>query len=287
MDVLVKQETYSAENWLARLEDQASSIVGTLRCDPTAITYLTEEQEDTLSRYIAAQFFRTQVRRGEVEAIAAEVSSDLNRMARPIMERKLGEHFDPEVLDKWHADLLQGKFIEEEKAQFKQVSVEMLREVQGFGNLFRACPWRIGRALGAMRLYTSDNPISRYLAPIRTRWDFSGLWAYDYFFPLSEDVLLKIERRPDSNDSTDSTREWGKRRRKDFSDGEVSVARHIITSNAHRFLYGESPFVPRDCAITCMRGIELAKWKFAYTYLGFNPNAPPQSSSTVRRTNDG
>ena len=274
-DVDLRDQTVSAEDWLARLESEVSSILSILRRDPTAITTLVEEQEDVLARYIVAQFFRTQVRRRDIGRTVAKFSSEFNRMARPIMMRKLGEHFDAAVFDKWHSSLLQGKYDEEEKAQSKLVNLELLREVQGFGNLLRASPWRIGNVAGPLRLYTSDNPVAQYRTPVRSRWDFGGFWSYEYFFPLSPDVLLKIERRPDSKDSMEPAGAWGHRRCKDFPNGEVSMARHIISLNANRFLYGEGQFVSRECAETCIRQVEQARWDFALQYLGYNPNAPP------------
>ena len=274
-DVDLKGETYSAEDWLARLESEVSSILSTLRRDPVAITTLVEEQEDVLARYIAAQFFRTQVRRREIERMVAKFSSELNHMARPIMKHKLGEHFDPAVFDKWHSSLLEGKYDEEEKAESKLVNFDLLGEVQGFANLLRASPWRIGNVLGTLHLHTSDNPVAHYQTPVRSRREFGAFWSYDYFFPLSPDVLLKIERKPDSNDSMEPAGTWGHRRRKDFSNGEVSMARHIISLNANRFLYGKEQYVPRECVEACIRRIEQIMWDFSTQYLGYNPNTPP------------
>lgn len=271
----LKSRIHSAEDWLARLEGEASIILSLLKHDPSAITSLCEEQEDTLAKYIAAQFFRTQVRRQDVRSIVARVSDDLNQKAETIMRNLLGKDVDSDALAKWLASRIHGPPNEEVEADTVSTSIELLGETQGFGNLLRASPWRIGNVSGPHFLYSSDNPVVRYLAPIRSMYDFDGFWAYDYYFPLSQDILFKIERRPNYGVSTEANDEWGHRRRKDFSQWEVSMARHIISRDASRFLYGEGPMVSRQCAASCLDRIEWSMREFASRFLGYNPSAPP------------
>ncbi len=114
----------------------------------------------------------------------------------------------------------------------------MLSEVQGFANLLRAAPWHIGVAPDSIQLYTSDNPVAGYLNPVRSWWEGAAFASFTYFVPLSPKVLLKIERRPNRKDN-EELQPRGKRRRKDFSEWGISFARHVVTHNARRYLYGE------------------------------------------------
>ena len=60
-DVTVEGHDYSAENWLAELESEASSVLRLLLDDPASIAGLTDKQENALSRFIAALSIRTEV----------------------------------------------------------------------------------------------------------------------------------------------------------------------------------------------------------------------------------
>ena len=98
--------------------------------------------------------------------------------------------------------------------------------------------------------------------------------SFHYFLPLSPELLLKIERRPDEADSEKAASPWGDRRKKDFSEWEISMARHIISRDAYRYLYGDGLVVPKKCAVSCLDRIELATREFAAKYLGYDPNPP-------------
>jgi hypothetical protein len=152
-------------------------------------------------------------------------------------------------------------------------SASMLSEVQGFANLLIAAPWKIGNVPDCLQLYSSDNPVSSYLRPVRPWWEGGRFAAYDYFIPLSPRVLLKIELRPYQNNKENLKRRGGRRCR-DFSLGETSLARHVVTVNATRYLFGEGLIVARECATSCIERIGRANLAFAIRYLGFDPRPP-------------
>ena len=134
----------------------------------------------------------------------------------------------------------------------------MLSEVQGFANLFLSAPWRIGLVPPALQLYTSDNPVASYWRPVRPWWETAAFSCLDYYIPLCPNVLFYIGHRPHNEDSKSEA--WlGERRYKDFSKGEVSFARHVVTLGATRFLYGNGSIVPRECSKSCLAQIDEAK----------------------------
>ena len=162
---------------------------------------------------------------------------------------------------------------EPEPQQLTTTTAFMLGEVQGFANLIRAAPWRIGTAPDSIRLYTSDNPVSGYLNPVRPWWERAAFASFTYFVPLSPKILLKIDRGPDQKED-EELRPRGERRRSDFSSWEISFALHVVTNNARKYLYGEGTVIPRQCANSCLERIDRAKLGFAIRYLGFDPRPP-------------
>ena len=149
----------------------------------------------------------------------------------------------------------------------------MLGEVRGFANILRAAPWRIGFAPDSIRLYTSDNPVAGYLHPVRIPGEGAAFSSFTYFMPLSPRVLLKIDRRPDRKGDKE-VQPCGERRRCDFSEWEISFARHVVTNDAIRYLFGEGPIVSKDCAASCLERIDRARLEFAVHYLGYDPRPP-------------
>lgn len=84
---------------------------------------------------------------------------------------------------------------------------------------------------------------------------------------------MKIERRPDSKDG-EELQPQGVRRFSNFSEWEISFTRHLITSGARRYLYGEGPIISRKCAADCLERINQSKLAFAVLYLGYDPRPP-------------
>ena len=273
-DVTLEGQHYSAEDWLAELESAASSVLRLLGDDPPAISRLTDEQENALSRFIAALIIRTPFKRQELNDTLDVINSQIEQILRGQFLHQFGEPQGPAKYEEWQAKPLHERYGEEESTQPASLTNYLLGEVQGFANLLRAAPWRIGNTLGDRRLYTSDNPVSRYLRPVRPWWEVGAFSSFDYFLPLSPELLLKIERRPDSPDSEEDAIPWGERRRKDFSEWDVSMARHIVSRDASRYLYGDGMIVPRQCAVSCLAQIEANIREFAAKYLGYDPNPP-------------
>ena len=270
-DVTLEGQDYSAEDWLAELEGTASGILQLLLDEPTAIAMLTDEQENTLARFIAALIMRTPFKRQEIKTATDGVFSQIDQMAQRQFVHLFGEAEGLTKYEEWLAKPFNERYGEEEPTQSASLTHSLLGEVQGFANLLRAAPWRIGSTLSHSRLYTSDNPVSRYARAVRPWWDV-GFSSFHYYLPLSPEILLKIERRPDTADLNKDESPWGKRCKKDFSEWEISMARHIVSRDASRYLYGDGLVVSKQCAVSCLDRIELATREFAATYLSaFTP----------------
>ena len=274
-DVTVEGQDYSAEDWLAELEGDAASVLRLLLVDPDAITRLTDEQENSLSRFVAALSIRTPFRRQELDDTLNTVFSQIERNLQGQFVHQFGKAKGQAMYEEWQTKPFHERYGEQEPTQAASTTNFLLSEVQGFANLLRASRWRIGEVLGQSRLYASDNPVSRYLRPVRPWWEVGAYSSFDYFLPLSPELLLKIERRPDSDDSDSEASPWGERREKGFSEWEISMARHIISRDASRYLYGDGLLVSKQCAVACLDRIEVKMREFATRYLGYDPNPPP------------
>ena len=226
------------------------------------------EGGDRSCQIVASLHSRTPAFREWLHSTTSSALSQIKEKVKGGYRHQYGEEGE-EMFNEWESEW------EEDTPQPAALSVRMLRETQGFANLVRAAPWRIGYALGPLQLYTSDNPASRHLRPVRPWWDVGGFSSFEYYLPLSPNVLLKIERRPDMEIAQGSASLRGQRRKSDFSEWEVSMARHIVSRSAARYLYGEGIVVPKQCAEACLSQVERAMRKFAATYLGFDPNPPP------------
>ena len=114
----------------------------------------------------------------------------------------------------------------------EEFTADFLAEVQGYANLLRAAPWRIGKAAGSLRLYTSDNPVAAYWPAVRPWWEGAAFGSLVYYVPLSPDVLLRIGRRPDSQEE-----DVGARQRRDFDDhaavSDAEFARVALDARWH------------------------------------------------------
>ena len=266
---------YSAENWLGELESDAATVLRRLLDNPSAITTLTWEQENALARFIAALLLRTPRKRRELDDTFDGIFSQIEQNLQSQFVSYFGETQGLAKYAEWQAKPFHERYGEEEPSQPASTTNYLLGEVQGFANLLRAAPWRIGNTLEHGRLYTSDNPVSRYFRPVRHRWEVGAFSSFHYFLPLSPELLLKIERRPDAADLDKDASPWGERRKKDFSEWEISMARHIISRDASRYLYGDGLVVSKQCAVSCLDRIELATREFAARYLGYDPNPSP------------
>jgi hypothetical protein len=263
----------SAEGWLARLEGCAKPVVEKLLGDPNSITSLSIEQEFFIARFLVALRFRTPAFRDYGGKMTASILQQMKNIAEEQIYHQYGKKEADSIWEQIKSKPDHWWFNESEPQQSATTTNFMLGEVQGLANLLRAAPWRIGMAPDSTRLYTSDNPVAGYLRPVRHWWEGAAFASFTYFVPLSPKVLLKIERRPDRKDK-DELQPRGERRRDDFSEWEISFALHIVTQDAIRYLYGEGPIVPRDCAASCLERIGKAQLEFAIRYLGFDPRPP-------------
>ena len=244
-DVEIDGVFYSAEDWLANVESQAMPVIEDLIQSPSTIGMLSMEDENYLSRFIAALTFRTPAFRDWDNTNISALVSQIKERVEAMFKYKLGESAGEQEFKKIEDKPPHWWLQKEEQPQPASSSVYMLGETQGFANLIRGAPWRIGNVLGPRLLYTSDNPVSRYLPPIRPWWDTGAFSSYEYYFPLSPKVLLKIERMPYKEESSAQDKPQVGRQIDDFSETEVELAHHIITFEATRFLYGEETIVPK------------------------------------------
>ena len=261
----------SAEVWLGEIEAKAAPVLKRLIAYPSCIEVLSVEEEFAISRFIAALRFRT-------PAFRAWNSSTMNSIASQIRGMIMGQIIHQHGEDE--GKLIFNELIDRpeyswlgdgQTPQPTYTSLSMLEETQGFANLIRCAPWRIGYALGPRRLYTSDNPVSGYLRPVRPWWEVGAFASFQYYLPLSPDLLLKIDRASD-DESENQLIPRGPRRNRDFSGWEVSMARHVVSYDATRYLYGEGIVVPKQCAEVCLSRIEQSMRELSEAYLGFNPN---------------
>ena len=263
-DIEIEGEALSTESWLSDLESKALPVIQRLLENPNEISRLSRGEELALARFVAAFVFRTPAFR----AWAEELSTSLSIQTREMMVGMLANSYDlspqdaEELTVQWEKESLGPEANGNEVPAATEMSTRMLGETQGFANLIMAAPWRIGCASGPLQLYTSDNPVSGYLRPVRPWWDTGAFASRDYYLALSKEILLKFERRPDHNSSDGDPRHYASRRHRDFSAWEVSIARHVISRGATRFLYGDGTVVPRQCAEQCLNQVELAIRKF-------------------------
>ena len=272
-NVNVGELELSAEDWLAKLESDSSRIIQALIREPTVIATLTGEEENTFSRFVAALALRTPTLREALNDVFGDVSAQVEQKIQAQFLHQLGEEQGLDEYEKWRSKPIHERFGDEKPTQPATVTNFLLGEVKGFANLLRAAPWRIGKVLGPLRLYTSDNPVAHYVGPLSPWWRQRGFSSFHYYLPLSPDLLLKIERRPDRSDSDSAVNPWGERRYKDFSEWETSIARHSISRDASRYLYGSGLVVSKQCAESCLDRIEHDMREFAAKYLGYVPQA--------------
>jgi len=217
--------------------------------NPDELLTLLAEGEEALSRFICAQMFRVQAFRDSNAAMRQRFLDHAKNMGRAFLERTEKPEDAEEI---WRARITKPDewwFKQEEPYQAAKTAASMLAEVQGFSNLLRSMPWQIGLVDSDLPLYTSDNPVSRHQPPL-ARWP--GFVAFNYYVPLSPSVLLKIGPGFDPDGK-------GHRLRKDFSPWETSLARHLTTAGASRFVYGPGPYVSKACSRACLERLALAK----------------------------
>ena len=263
----------STEDWLSQLEGNVAPIISRLIDNPDSVLSLSVDEEFYIARFIVALRFRTPAFRNYNENLSATVLRQIKDMSKKQIYHQNHKEKADVIWEEIENKPDHWWFNEQEPHQPASSSNFMLGEIQGFANLLRAAPWRIGFAPDSLHLYASDNPVAGYLRPVHPWWEGAAFASMSYFIPLSPTVLLKIDRRPDQKDK-EQIQPQGDRRHLDFSEWEISFARHVVTSEAVRYLYGDSPMVSRECAFTCLEQIGRAQLEFAIRYLGFDPRPP-------------
>lgn len=262
-DVQVDGDTLSPETWFTDLEGPASSLFRRLVDEPNLLLELSNEEEIALSRFLCSQFFRVPLRRDEDAARRESLVEWVRQMATGYIANELGGEAAQIVFDAWKDKPDEFFMSEPEPYQLSKTMAAMLGEVQGFGNLLRAMPWRFGRTEPGA-LFLSDNPISRYPLPTRK---FHGFPDYVYYVPLSPNTLLRIGHGADASGR-------GSRTVANFSDWETSLARHVVRVEARRYLYGTAPIVSQSCAEDCLKRVLTAKGLDGYRLQGLDPRCP-------------
>ena len=231
----------------------------------------------TLARFIASLVFRSPAKRTELQSAFEDIDSQIKGLIQGQLLHQVGDAEGARRFDEWNSKPFHERYGEPNPTEIGQVTNKLLGELQGFANLLRAAPWRIGRALGTRELYISDNPVSAYWPPTNVSWWPRAFADYEYYLALSPNVLLKIGRRRGSAAPVTPASLEGQRVCRDFKPWEVSLARHIVTSQASRFLYGAARHVDRTCATTCLENIDRDVRQWVSANLGPEPLPPWQS----------
>lgn len=189
-DLEMAGRNVSTEDWLGEIEDAAAPIIGRLATQPAEVLGLSDGEENALSRFIAAQKFRVPAFREFDRRTAASMVGQIKERARGWLYNTERRDEADAIWAAWDAKPDWRWLQQDGPVEEAYVPTVMLGEVQGFANLACAMPWRTGWVDSASRLYTSDNPLSAYLPPVRPRW--SGFAQHAFFFPLSPQVLLII-----------------------------------------------------------------------------------------------
>lgn len=261
-DVRIGGRKLSTESWLSTIEGVASAIIRRVVANPDELLTLSEEDEKALSRFVCAQMFRVQAFRDSNAAMRQRFLDHAKKMGRAFLERAEKPDDAEEIWRAWMTKPDEWWFKQEEPYQPAETVAFMLGEVPGYSNLLRAMPWRIGFVDVGSLIYTSDNPVSRHPLPTVRFAAFPMWW---YFLPLSPSVLLQIGPGL-ARDGQPA------RMRKDFSVWEACFARHVISVDASRFLYGPGPYVPKPCAATCLWRLDRERIRDAVRLQGYNTN---------------
>ncbi len=271
-DFVVDDVVLSTEDWLAQVESTASPILAKLVDRPGSIRTLSAEEEVHFARYLAAQKFRGPGHRDWEGAMRGRIVEQIKPIAKAVVDKTVPEDVASDLWKHWQEKPEEWWLQEEEPIQDAEGAAYMLSEVQGWANLLRAMNWRTGRCSGR-DLYTGDNPLADYLPPVRPWWAGGGaIWEHGHVFPLSPDVLVWIY--PLGYETETKVKPRGKRWHRRFTRWETSVALHIVSRSATRFLFGAGPYVSRQCASLCLQRIDSCKTWDAVRLQGYDPRPP-------------
>lgn len=262
-DVAKGRRHLSTESWLADLEAEAAPIMRLLIEDPSRLLDLGPSEENTFARFLCAQFMRVPTRRNYETTLRETTVDWVKDFARKYTDKELGEEESAELWKFWDRKPDEFFLREEEPYQPAATTASMLGQVQGFGNILKAMPWRIGR-VSEYPLYLSDNPVSRFPLPTRR---FPSFADHVYFIPLNPKTMLRIGHGIGSS-------RRGTRTVRDFNAWQTSFARHVVTTDSDKYLFGQGPYVDEQCAVSCMDRLRMVIAMDGYVLQGLDPRKP-------------
>ena len=259
----------STEEWLSDVESRAAPIIRELAQDPSFIERLGLDTQLYLARYLAAQKVRGPGYRSWERAVRDRTVREFKSIAKAQIYGLLPDEEAEKQWQVWKDKPIEWWLQEPKPLDEAEGAATMLGEVQGWAQLLMSADWRAGLSQERV-LYTCDNPLSEYLPSVRPWYAFGAMDDHGYVFALSPHTLLWVYPKVFRTDAEP----MGSRLHKDFQRWEASVALHIITRNATRFLYGDGPYVSQPCAEQCLKSIDEINVLVAMKLQGFDPRRP-------------
>lgn len=163
----------SSEPWFGMVETEASAIVERLVASPDDIQTLSRLDQHLLARFFVAQYFRTPAYRKKRDDLMRRMFDGVQELAKGIAPGADLERLNPKPTD-------------------ATAVADILRGAHGWANLFRTMDWRIGVVPNTHPLNTSDNMMSERIPPVRYYYDLLNISGFEYWIPLSPEVLLVL-----------------------------------------------------------------------------------------------
>ena len=227
--------TISAEQWLADVEANAAPWLGLLR-ETSGELAIGSAGMRSLSRFAAAQFFRSLSFRSQMERYKKDLVTRIKDFARQLLPPELFQFWDNQPDEVW---------LEQEPSEDAAVqdALWMLEGAQGYANLLVCCmDWTLLDAPNGARFYTSDTPMARRTSHLDDGVLPGSFVSYDYYLPISPARALRIRPRRGFGGDLRISRILPRK----ASKWEVSIANSLQSASAVRFLYGRGPWIGRD-----------------------------------------
>ena len=180
--------TVSAEPWLADVEAKAAPWLSLLR-ETSEEGAIAPEGVFCLSRFAAAQFFRSPSFRSQMERYKEDLATRIKEFAGQVLPPELFQLWEDQPDEVWL-----GQKASEDAAV--PDSLWMLEGTQGYANLLVLCmDWTLLEAPDGARFYTSDTPIARRTSHLDDGVLPGSFVSYDYYLPISPSRALRIRPR--------------------------------------------------------------------------------------------
>ncbi len=225
----------SAEPWLAEVEAKAAVWLRLLR-ETSEEGAIAPDGMLYLSRFAAAQFFRSPSFRSWLERYKADLGTRIKEFARQMLPPEVFQLREDQPHEAW---------LGQEPSEDAAVpdSLWILEGTQGYANLLVFCmDWTLLEAPDGARFYTSDAPLARRTSHLDDGVLPGSFVSYEYYLPISPLRALRI--RPRRGFGSDLR--LASILRKKASKREVSLANSMQSASAARFLYGRGPWIDRD-----------------------------------------